>query len=134
MTWCLSASVRSVFPSCRQHNTRRPTIVSFKMSLNYSFTGKRVLITGGGQGIGRQLVQRFHDDGAKVFTIDKNPETIKKVKEELPNVTAEVVDLTDWEATKKVIESFGVIDHLVNNAGVCQLQTFFDITKEAANL
>lgn len=104
------------------------------MSLNYSFAGKRVLITGGGQGIGRQLVQRFEDDGAKVFTIDKNPETIKKVKEELPNVTAEVVDLTDWEATRTVIESFGVIDHLVNNAGVIQVQKFMDITKDAANL
>ncbi|ODM87104.1 Cis-2,3-dihydrobiphenyl-2,3-diol dehydrogenase [Orchesella cincta] len=50
------------------------------MSLNYSFAGKRVLITGGAQGIGRQLVQRFHDDGALVFTMDKNADMIEQLR------------------------------------------------------
>ncbi|ODM91589.1 L-xylulose reductase [Orchesella cincta] len=82
------------------------------MSLNYSFSGKRILITGGAQGIGRQLVQRFHDDGAIVFTID----------------------LADWDGTRKTIESFGALDHVVNNAGVVIPQAFMDVTKEMANL
>ncbi|CAL8128803.1 unnamed protein product [Orchesella dallaii] len=104
------------------------------MSLNYSFSGKRVLITGGAQGIGRQLVQRFHDDGALVFTVDKNPETIEQLQKELPKVTAVVVDLTDWDATKKVVESFGVLDHIVNNAGIMIAQSLMEITKEVASL
>jgi len=100
------------------------------MALNHSFSGKRILITGGGQGIGRTLVQRFHDDGAIVFTVDKNPESIQKLKQELPNVTAQVVDVADWDATRKVVESFGVLDHLVNNAGVLMTEPFLDISKE----
>lgn len=84
--------------------------------------------------MGRQLVQRFYDDGAAVYTVDKNPETIQKLCNELPGVTAEVVDLSDWEATRKVVESFGVIDHLVNSAGIAVFQDFMKITKEAAGL
>lgn len=84
--------------------------------------------------MGRQLVQRFHDDGATVYTVDKNPETILKLRNELPGVTAEVVDLSDWDATRKVVESLGVIDHLVNSAGIVILQDFMEITKEAAGL
>lgn len=102
------------------------------MALHHSFSGKRVLVTGGGQGIGRQLVHRFHDDGAVVFTVDKNAEAIQKLREALPNVTAETVDLGDWNATKCVIESFGSIDHLVNNAGMIIGEKFLEITPEGA--
>ncbi|CAL8128805.1 unnamed protein product [Orchesella dallaii] len=104
------------------------------MSLSYSFKGKRVLVTGGGQGIGRQLVQRFHDDGAVVLTLDKNAEAIEQLQKELPKVSAVTVDLTDWEATKKVIESFGGVDHVVNNAVVLIMQPLMEVTKETASL
>ncbi|ODM93429.1 L-xylulose reductase [Orchesella cincta] len=95
---------------------------------------KRILITGGAQGIGRQLVQRFHDDGAIVFTIDKDKATIEQLKKDLPNVTAVQMDLADWDGTRKTIESFGALDHVVNNAGVVIPQAFMDVTKEMANL
>lgn len=104
------------------------------MSSKYSFSGKRVLITGGAQGIGKTIVNKFHDAGATVFTLDKNAETVSKLREELPTVTAETVDLTDWDATRQIIESFGTLDHLVNNAGMIKKQNFMDITKEAASL
>ncbi|CAL8129024.1 unnamed protein product [Orchesella dallaii] len=104
------------------------------MALNYSFAGKRILITGGAQGIGRQLVQRFHDDGAIVLTIDKNSETVEQLRNDLPSVTALLIDLTDWDSTRKAIESFGVLDHVVNNAGVIIPQSFMDVTKEMASL
>jgi NAD(P)-dependent dehydrogenase (short-subunit alcohol dehydrogenase family) len=100
------------------------------MALHHSFSGKKVLITGGGKGIGRQLVQRFHDDGASVFTIDKDPECIQKLKQELPSVTAEVADITDWDGTRKVVASFGVLDHLVNSAGIIIIEKFMDISKD----
>lgn len=100
------------------------------MSLSYSFAGRKVLITGGGQGVGRQLVQRFHDGGATVFTLDRNPQAVQQLKVDLPSVTAEVVDLSDWDETKRIILGFGEIDHLVNNAGVLIQQDFMDITKD----
>jgi len=104
------------------------------MALNYSFYGKSILITGGASGIGKQLVQRFHDDGAKVFTIDKNSEAIQELNRALPNVTAQVVDLNDWDETRKVVESFGVLDHLVNNAGIVIMEPFLEISKESMSI
>lgn len=101
------------------------------MSLNYSFSGKNVLITGGGSGIGRLLVQRLYEDGATVFTVDKNAEAILELKKEFPNIKAEVLDLGNWNETTKVIETFSKIDHLVNNAGVFVKQKFLEITEEA---
>lgn len=53
---------------------------------------------------------------------------------ELPNVTAHVGDITDWAATRKAIESFGQIDHLVNNAGILKCQEFMEITEDVASL
>lgn len=99
------------------------------MSISASFTGKRVLITGGGQGIGRQLVQRFHDGGAIVFTIDKNVESLKKLKEELPAVTTSVVDLVNWKETNQAVKNFGHIDHLINNAGIIIPGSFMECTE-----
>ncbi|ODM89043.1 L-xylulose reductase [Orchesella cincta] len=104
------------------------------MSLNYSFAGKRVLITGGAGGIGRQIVQRFHDDGAIVLALDKDSDAIEQLQKELPNVTAVTVDVADWNETKKAIEAFGAIDHVVNNAAILIPQYFMEITKEMADL
>ncbi|KAJ6648391.1 L-xylulose reductase [Pseudolycoriella hygida] len=105
-----------------------------RMSLTISFIGKNILITGGGQGIGRQLVQRFYDGGATVFTLDKNPETIERLRNELPNIRAAIVDLSDWDATRKVVESFGGIDYLINSAGVIITEDLLSIKKESAAL
>ncbi|KAG4072942.1 hypothetical protein HA402_006622 [Bradysia odoriphaga] len=104
------------------------------MSLDISFAGKTILITGGGQGIGRQLVQRFYDGGANVCTVDKNPATVEQLRKELPQIRAEVVDLADWDATKKVVESFGAIDHAINSAGVIITEELLNIKKESAAL
>jgi len=104
------------------------------MSLNISFAGKTILITGGGQGIGRQFVKRFYEGGATVCTLDKNPATVDQLRKDFPNIQAQVVDLADWEATKKVVESFGSIDHVINSAGVIITQELLSITKEAAAL
>jgi len=101
------------------------------MSINTNFAGKRILITGGGNGLGRALVKKFHEGNALVFTVDRDEEALKKLKIEFPNVTYAVVDLSDWEATRKTVESFGPMDHLVNNAGVLIPETFLEITKDS---
>ncbi|CAL8129023.1 unnamed protein product [Orchesella dallaii] len=102
------------------------------MSLHHSFSGKRVLVTGAGQGVGKQLVQRFYKDGAIVLALDKNQETLEQLAKEFSNVVAKVVDLSDWDATRKAIESFGDVDHVVNNAAVVMTQKLMDITEDAA--
>ncbi|ODM90348.1 L-xylulose reductase [Orchesella cincta] len=59
---------------------------------------------------------------------------IEQLRKELPKVTATVVDLSDWDATRKTTESFGAINHVVNNAGIIIPQPFMEITKDAASL
>lgn len=102
------------------------------MSLNYSFAGKNVLITGGTRGIGRQLVKRFYEGGAKVFTCGRTQANVDKLLAAFPKVTAVAMDIGDWEACRKVIQSFGPIDHLVNCAGILIPETFMGITEKAA--
>lgn len=100
------------------------------MALAVSFSGKRVLVTGGGRGIGRAVVEKLYNDGAIVYTIDKEESLVSQLKKDFPKITAVVVDLCDWEATKKTVESFGPLDHLVNNAGVSDKGThFLDISE-----
>lgn len=85
-------------------------------------------------GIGRQIVQRLHDDGATVYVIDRNPDLVELLHQELPNVKAVEVDITDWAATQKAIEAFGPLDHLVNNAGVLKSEEFMKISEESASM
>jgi len=100
------------------------------MALNYSFAGKRVLVTGGANGLGRSLVEKFHADNAIVFTIDYDEGALNQLKVECPKVTTAVVDMMDWEATRNVVTSLGRMDHLVNNAGVLIPNEFFNLKEK----
>lgn len=73
------------------------------------------------------------DDDAIVYTVDKNPELVEQLRKDLPIVTAKVVDITHWEEVRKLLESFGPMDYLVNNAGILKSQAFLDITEEEAS-
>lgn len=90
------------------------------------FAEKTVIVTGSGQGIGKEIATRFACGGAKVVISDINPETTESTAEELrksgfeavglpANVTeAEDVD----ELFSKALERFDKIDVVVNNAGI----------------
>jgi NAD(P)-dependent dehydrogenase (short-subunit alcohol dehydrogenase family) len=104
------------------------------MALHHSFQGKKVLVTGGGRGIGRTVIQRLYDDGAQIYTLEKDPSLVEQLQKELPKAVVVCVDLRDWKATKAAIEKFGPLDHLVNNAGVLVPQEFMDVTEETLEL
>ncbi|XP_040554867.1 15-hydroxyprostaglandin dehydrogenase [NAD(+)] isoform X1 [Gallus gallus] len=90
--------------------------------------GKVALVTGGAQGIGRAFVQALLGKGAKVALLDRNPEAGQQSKAaldeqfEAQRTVFIQCDVTDTEqlkgAFKKVIEHFGRLDIVVNNAGV----------------
>jgi len=103
-------------------------------SLHHSFAGKRVLVTGGGRGIGYEIVKKFHNDGAVVFVLDKEQALLNKVKAELPNVSTLCVDLGDWDATFKAVRAIAPLDHLVNNAGVFRDDYLLDVKSEDVDL
>lgn len=102
-------------------------------SQSASFEGKKVLVTGGGRGLGRCAVKRFYDDGAIVYTVEKEQSLVDDLKKEFPKITAVKLDLTDLEKTKTVVESFGPLDCLVNNAGIYVAEKFMDITTQVMN-
>lgn len=92
---------------------------------------KVAVVTGGAMGNGLGIVKVFLKYGAKVVILDYADE-LSKVLEEFQNKGEEVVgyklDIRDKEkvenAIKEVATKYGHVDVLVNNAGVCKLETF----------
>jgi 3-oxoacyl-[acyl-carrier protein] reductase len=81
------------------------------------------LITGGAAGIGRATALRFVEEGAKVVICDLNEEAGQETVAELgPDAAFYKVNVADRQAVQEwiddVIERYGRIDVLVNNAGV----------------
>jgi len=96
------------------------------------FTNKVVIITGGSDGIGKALTQAFLKTGAKVATCGRNGEKLEnllKANTGLPLFTR-IADVSKEEDCKnfieKVIEKFGGIDILINNAGISMRALFKD--------
>jgi len=97
-----------------------------------SLCGKRVLITGGGSGIGAGIVEAFARQGSRVTFLD----ILNGESEALASSTGasfERVDLTDTPATAQVIhrlvEQGGAFDILVNNAASDDRHGIDDVTE-----
>lgn len=100
--------------------------------------GKKALVTGAGQGIGRAVALELAGAGADVAVCDLNPDTAKKTAEEVEalgrGAVALTVDVTDLEAVKaavaRALERFGRLDVLVNNAGWDDVMPFARTTPD----
>ena len=85
--------------------------------------GRAAVVTGGAQGFGRAIAERFAASGAKVAIWDHDLLLAEKTAKEIgAAVTALKVDVTDPAAVEKAcdetLNAFGKIDILVNNAGI----------------
>jgi len=87
--------------------------------------GQRAVVTGGGQGIGRAIAERFLASGAAVSLWDRDRQLLEAVADELSaqgRVRHVVVDVSDPAgvegATLATIDALGGIDILVANAGI----------------
>lgn len=86
------------------------------------------LVTGGGSGMGRNLVLLLLDKGARVITVDINKEALKKTSvlagSKVEFLTTLELDITNKENVIKTVEEIiatnGPIDGLINNAGIIQ--------------
>ncbi|MDX3454170.1 SDR family oxidoreductase [Streptomyces sp. ME02-8801-2C] len=103
------------------------------------FGGRLVLVTGAGSGIGRATAFAFAEAGARVVAVDRDAESATRTAElarllGAPEVWAEQVDVSDEQAmeklAEKVVTEYGVVDVLVNNAGIGLSGSFFDTTAE----
>jgi len=97
-----------------------------------SFTGKTVLVTGAGGGLGRAISQRFAQAGARIVALDKDASGVASLCGEIERRGGQCLalpcDVTDAEACARAvaagIERFGTLDVLVNNAGMSQRSGF----------
>jgi NAD(P)-dependent dehydrogenase (short-subunit alcohol dehydrogenase family)/pimeloyl-ACP methyl ester carboxylesterase len=103
------------------------------------FGGQLVLVTGAGSGIGRATAFAFAEAGARVVAVDRDAESAARTAELArligsPAAWAETVDVSDEQAMEKLAEKvateYGVVDVLVNNAGIGLSGSFFDTTAE----
>ncbi len=83
------------------------------------------VITGASRGIGRAIVEKFAENGARLAIISRSDTVLdveKELKEKGYDVKAYQLDVSDYEKTqqvaKQIIEDFGQVDILVNNAGI----------------
>ncbi|MBA2589751.1 MAG: SDR family oxidoreductase [Alphaproteobacteria bacterium] len=97
-----------------------------------SLAGKRVVITGGGSGIGAGLVEAFARQGAETIFVDLLEQESAALIARLADATVKPVfhrlDLTDIPALEKFFGALGGIDVLVNNAGNDDRHALKDIT------
>ncbi len=93
------------------------------MANRIDLDGRVAIVTGGAQGIGRAIAERFAQSGARVVLWDRDEALVRRAADEIgAGAQAMVCDMTRWptvrDAAGRVAEAFGRIDVLVNNAGV----------------
>ncbi len=92
--------------------------------------GKTALITGGRQGIGRAIVDRFVAESATVMTCGRG----RRPRELPPEILWQTADMSDIKQVQaladKATEAFGELSVLVNNAGIQLEKTIVDTSDE----
>lgn len=104
--------------------------------------GKTALITGATRGIGKSIAEEFVRQGANViFTYRSSAEKARELEQHLAESGTQVAsyqaDAADFEAIQKlvddVLEKFGQIDVVVNNAGITQDNLLLRMSEEQWN-
>jgi len=107
-------------------------------------SGKVIVVTGAGGGIGRDFALAFAAAGAKVLVNDlgtsvkgegKDAAAAQKVADEIgKNAVANTDSVADWESANRIVQAavdaFGRIDVVVNNAGILRDRFFFNLSPD----
>ena len=105
------------------------------------FAGKVVLVTGGAQGIGRGIAERFAAEGAGVVIFDIEKETLNRTVEEFragglqaEGVEGDVTQRGDvHHAVRTAVERLGGLHVLVGVAGIVEFAPFLEVTESSWN-
>src|SRR5213079_3257213 len=106
----------------------------------YTLRDKVAVITGGSRGLGLVLARHICAQGGKVAIIARDPEELARAKVDLgrrrgaPNAFGVKCDLLDASqiesAVQEIIDRFGKIDILINNAGIIEVGPLENMTRE----
>ncbi len=100
--------------------------------------GKRIIVTGAGSGMGREMTFQLLKKGATVIALDINRENLEKLKEENKsnNLFTYVVDISKEDSIAAFKEEYFKnhpnVDILINNAGI--IQPFIHVDKLGKNI
>ena len=97
--------------------------------INFNLENRVAIVTGGAQGFGYAITERFIKSGAKVIIWDIDEEEVKKALEKISskNLDYQIVDVSNFDLINKNIleteKKYGKIDIFINNAGMAGLNT-----------
>ena len=92
------------------------------------FSGKTVIITGAGKGIGRACTRLMAERGAKVVALSRTQSDLDSLAVEI-GARGIRVDLADPAATRAAMAEAGTADYLINSAGINVLESVLDMTE-----
>lgn len=92
------------------------------------FSGKSVIITGAGKGIGRACAKAMAERGARVVALSRTQSDLDSLGAET-GARGIRVDLADVAATRAAMASAGTCDFLINSAGINVLEAVTDMTE-----
>jgi 3-oxoacyl-[acyl-carrier protein] reductase len=100
------------------------------------FENRVVLVTGGARGIGATIAERCAEEGADVAVVDLDGESAEKAAAdyETGRAVGMQCDVTDAQAVERVVsgvvDRFGKVDVLVNNAGITRDNLLFKMSED----
>ena len=93
-------------------------------------SGKTVLITAAGQGIGRATVELFAAEGAKVYAADINARSLRTL-DKIENVNTVLMDVLDGDVVKNTLAEIGRFDVVFNCTGYVHSGTILECDEDA---
>jgi L-xylulose reductase len=99
-------------------------------NFQFDFKQKRVLVTGAGKGIGREIASMLHRFNARVVALSRTEKDLQSLKTEIGCETI-IAELGDADSARRAAIEAGEIDLLVNNAAIAILEPFLKTSVEA---
>jgi 3-hydroxybutyrate dehydrogenase len=89
-----------------------------------TFAGRRVLITGGGSGLGADMARSFASAGAEVVIAGRRIDALQSVAKSAPRIRAVIADVTSEDSVKAMFAAAGASDIVIANAGIAESAPF----------